>query len=139
VAYQIKVSDNNQMIFLRLSGEVTMNDIYYYNQALVTAICANPDEMTHLLIDASDLTSFPGNLQAVRRLMTYLNEPTLGYVVDWGNRNTNFYFIHSVLLQMASLSHASCTTEREAMQRIDLTLCKKAKRSTMTMTWLPVL
>ncbi|MBC7869506.1 MAG: hypothetical protein H7Y09_01595 [Chitinophagaceae bacterium] len=125
MAYQVTFAKDDQIIYLRLIGEVTQEEVYGFNRQL-TQILRQSNQIVHVLIDASSLTQYPGNLQSLRRMMTYLHEPTLGWVIDWGNTNTNFYFITSVLNQMARVSCASCTTLLEAIQRLDTTLRKRS-------------
>lgn len=125
MAYQVAFVKDDQIIHLRLIGEVTREEIFGFNRQ-ITQILRQSNQVLHVLIDASALHQYPGNLQNLRRMMTYLYEPTLGWVIDWGNTNTNFYFITSVLNQMARVSCASCTTLHEAIQRLDTTIRKRS-------------
>jgi hypothetical protein len=119
MAYQIHFSTQEDTIHLRLTGDVAATDIFNYNQDIVALLRQNPTRKLHLLIDASGMTNFPSNLQEVRFVLTYTAEPNLGWVIDYGNKVNNFYFVNGVLNQLAGVSYSSVLTFREARDRID--------------------
>lgn len=117
--YKIHYEPSQCTIYLTLIGEVTTDDVFHYNLE-IEQILQQSRQKLHLLIDASKLTRFPSNLQTMRRLMTSLGHPNLGAIVDWGNHVTNFYFINSVLNQLAHKPHYSATSKAQASERLHL-------------------
>lgn len=117
MSYHIQHNPQHAIIYLSLSDSVTTDEVFEYNLE-IEQLLKQSRQITHIVIDASRLKVFPSNLHHLRRLLTFLSHARLGWVIDWGNKVTNFYFINSVLNQLNNTMHYSCLTESEALNRV---------------------
>lgn len=73
----------NCLVLIKVSGDVSVEDAEVINAEVVALLRAG-EPPVHVLSDLTELRKFPFDLIGMRRALSYLQEPNLGWVMAYG-------------------------------------------------------
>lgn len=106
----------NRVILSRVEGEATFQDVAEVDAELVARIRqgANFAPLVHLILDMRTMTKIPVNLVEMRKTLTHLKEPALGWTLVIG-MNPVMRFVAGMITQMAGVRFRMFPTFEEAV------------------------
>ncbi len=106
----------NRVILSRVEGEATFKDIAEVDAQVVARIRqgANFTPLVHFILDMRAMTKIPVNLVEMRKALTHLKEPALGWTVVTG-MNPVIRFVAGMITQMAGVRFRMFPTFEEAV------------------------
>jgi hypothetical protein len=106
----------NHVIISRVEGETTLQDIIDVDAEVVARIRqgAKVTPLVHFILDMRAMTKIPVNLVEIRRALTHLKEPALGWTVVAG-MSPVIRFVAGMITQMAGVRFRMFPTLEEAV------------------------
>ncbi len=106
----------NRVILMRVQGESTFQDIAQEDAEVVVRIRqgSKVTPLVHLILDMRAMTKIPVNLVEIRRALTHLKEPALGWTVVAG-MSPVIRFVAGMVTQMAGVRFRMFPTLEEAV------------------------
>jgi hypothetical protein len=83
MAYSVDWLIKDRLIFVSISGDITLEDVAALNES-ITALLDAGQAPIHMLADIKDMGKFPFDLISMQRTSTYLKHPKLGLVMMYG-------------------------------------------------------
>ncbi|MEO8612346.1 MAG: hypothetical protein ABI690_30905 [Chloroflexota bacterium] len=106
----------NHVIISRVEGEATLQDITAVDAEVVARIRqgSKVTPLVHFILDMRAMTKIPVNLVEIRRALTHLKEPALGWTVVAG-MSPVIRFVAGMITQMAGVRFRMVPTLEEAV------------------------
>src|SRR5690349_19175336 len=94
----------NRVILVHVEGESTFQDIAEVDAAIIIRIRqgVKVTPLVHIILDMRAMTKIPVNLVEMRKALTHLKEPGLGWTVVAG-MNPVIRFVAGMVTQMAGV------------------------------------
>lgn len=91
MAYNVQGLWQNRVVYIQLTGNITLADLEAINDEINHHIAAGETPI-HIIIDQLQVEQFPTNVKAVRQAMTLApRDGSLGWIVNLSdNRMANF-------------------------------------------------
>ena len=106
----------NRVILVRVQGESTFHDIADVDAEIIVRIRqgVKVTPLVHLILDMRAMTKIPVNLVEMRKALTHLKEPALGWTVVAG-MSPVIRFVAGMMTQMAGVRFRMFPTFEEAV------------------------
>ena len=112
--YQVNWYQDKRIIFNKLYGAFDFESATEASRR-VSQLLAEGNAPIHLIVDMTELQSFPTNVTKLNDMTTYLKNPSLGWVVVIGG-NTLSKFVVNVISQVIKFRVAQRFSMNEAIQ-----------------------
>jgi hypothetical protein len=116
MATEVTWYQENRVILARVWEEITIQEVIEVDAEIASHIRhgARTTPLVHVISDISALTKFPIQLVEIRRAITYLREPDLGWTVVVG-MSPVMRFLASMVTQIAGVRFRMFPTFEEAI------------------------
>jgi hypothetical protein len=106
----------NHVIISRVEGETTLQDIVEVDAKVITLIRQGEKvtPLVHFILDMRAMTKIPVSLLEIKRALTHLKEPALGWTVVAG-MSPVIRFVAGMITQMAEVRFRMFPTLEEAV------------------------
>jgi hypothetical protein len=102
MAHEISWYIPGHVLYLRVSGDLFIEEVQTIDQELIQHLRKKPDDivLVHLIVDLLGVTKLNVNLSRMSSTLTHLREPTLGWTL-LVNHNILLNFVGTVASQVA--------------------------------------
>jgi hypothetical protein len=115
--YQVNWYQDKRIIFNKLYGACDFESAVEASTQ-VSQLLAEGNAPIHLIVDMSDLQSFPTNVTRLNGMTSYLKNPSLGWVVVIGG-NSLSKFVVNVISQIIKFRATQRFTLNDAVQFLE--------------------
>lgn len=112
--YEISWQQDKRIIYGRIYGDNTLEDVDHWSQDLVDYL-ETGIEPVHLVIDTTTVKKIPTNITALKGSMRYLNHPKLGWNVIIGGP----VVVHVFAQLIARLTHIHYKAVRDVESALE--------------------
>jgi hypothetical protein len=101
-------------ITVTLTSHLTFPYLHHLSTRLETALQQAAPQSVYVLFDSSRVQQFPTQLRQFQRAFQFIREPNLAGILDWGNYDPRWSFLHSILYQMAGIPYQAYASQQDA-------------------------
>ena len=113
--FQLEWFVPQSVMLVTLNGDFTVEEISELSIRIVENLDASGKAPIHILVDRSELNSFPILLAPIRRTATSLNDKRVGWFVLYGkNDHKLLNFLTAMVFKMFGISHQQVETQEQA-------------------------
>jgi len=102
---------SERVIYARVTGLVTMEEVIGYNTELVRYVTSG-EAPVHTVLHHDNITRIPRDVLSIRRALTVLDNPGMGWVVHVSQKRSPWLYAGLLMSRMTgSLGHTTTTIQ----------------------------
>lgn len=113
MAYEITWYLEDRITYSRFTGIVSADEIRAYNSDVIELLDSGLSPI-HAIIHHDGLVKIPANVLLMRRLMTSLDHPSVGWLVHVSHERTPWIYAGQILTRMSMIKFRYVRTVDEA-------------------------
>jgi hypothetical protein len=117
MAHKIQWLFYPRILHVELYGDLDFDNLQQFNDELVTHL-EQGEAPVHVIIDDTNVGKPPLQLGKLKRILPYIQHPSLGWQVGIGTVNPLVNYMAPMLMKLARVSFIRRQTQEEALQAL---------------------
>lgn len=114
----------NRVLYARARDQVTMEDLMSHNQQILQMIEQGVPPV-HIVLQTENMLSPPATIREIKRVYTFAQHPSAGWLISINNGNTTLDFLNSMVTKFLRTPYRSSESLALAvsfLESVDATL-----------------
>jgi hypothetical protein len=104
----------NRVLIIKMIGSADIEDAAKLNEILLGHL-EQATVHLHMLLDFTEMTSFPLNVHKARGTQEYMKHPKFGWLIAYGSRNPVVKMLAAIVTQISNIRWRLFDTHAEAI------------------------